>query len=365
MKIMLITDSLVSGGKERQIIELLKGLSNINTIKCHLIILSNKIFYDCVNNLNVRIIIINRDSKNKSKIFKELSMIIKGIRPDIIHSWESMCSVYAAPIAFFKKIKFVNGMIRYAPKKLNKFKKNWIRTKLTFPFSNVILSNSYAGLQSYKVPSNKGYCIHNGFDLLRIKKLKGINEVRRIYNIQTQKVVGMVARFHDRKDYKTYILSANKILSIRNDVTFLAIGDGDNIESCKALVNPNLHNRIIFLGEQKEVESIINVFDIGILSSYEEGISNTIMEYMALKKPVIATEDGGNSEIVVNNETGFLINLNDHNMLAEKIQFLLNNPKIGETMGRAGKKRLATNFDLNKMVENYLKLYRSCLEDLF
>ena len=83
---------------------------------------------------------------------------------------------------------------------------------------------------------------------------------------------------------------------------------GENLKSFESMIPIEFKDKIIFTGKQKHVESIINIFDIGVLCScYGEGISNTIMEYMALGKPVIATDCGGNKEIVVHNVTGFLI----------------------------------------------------------
>jgi glycosyltransferase involved in cell wall biosynthesis len=81
------------------------------------------------------------------------------------------------------------------------------------------------------------------------------------------------------------------------DICFLLIGDGENIERCKYLVKDLPTENIKFLGRQNDAESIINIFDIGVLTTniriHREGISNSIIEYMAMGKPVIATQGGG------------------------------------------------------------------------
>lgn len=87
----------------------------------------------------------------------------------------------------------------------------------------------------------------------------------------------MVATFSDKKDYTTFINAAQIVIESRDDVTFIAVGDGGNLESCKNLVKPEFQNRIKFLGRQKNVESIVNIFDVGVLATFTEGISNTIM----------------------------------------------------------------------------------------
>ena len=99
------------------------------------------------------------------------------------------------------------------------------------------------------------------------------------------------------------------ILNNRKDVTFLVIGNGINLEKCR--MKARGHEKIKFLGFQNDIESIVNVFNAGVLLTNQdvhgEGISNSIMEYMALGKPVIATDGGGTKELIVDGKTGFLV----------------------------------------------------------
>ena len=88
-----------------------------------------------------------------------------------------------------------------------------------------------------------------------------------------------------------------------------------------------------------------------------EGISNAIMEYMALGKPVIATDSGGTGELVVNNITGFLVQDNDVAELEKKIDLLLDDERIARDMGVAGQLRIKEEFNLEKMTSSYISLY--------
>lgn len=363
MKILYIIDSLVSGGKERQIIELLKGILTENKINIQLVILSDHIHYDYINNLNIEIHIIKRRHKKDLAVFLKIYKICKEFKPDIIHSWDAMCSVYSIPIAKLLRIKFINGIIRNSPLKFVFYKsKWWFGIKLTSFLSDMNFANSYSGLRSYNAKKNC-YVVYNGFDLNRVKNIKNKEYIKKEYNIVTENIVGMVARFHKSKDYDSYIQAAINILDKRNDVTFLNIGIGDTLKRCVDLVPTRYKKYIRFLGEQKDVESIINILDIGVLSSYEDGISNAIMEYMAFEKPVVATKLGGNEEIVQNNITGFLVKPNDIYDLTEKIEYLLNNKDIACHMGGAGKERLEKEFSLQKMTDAHIKLYKKCLSN--
>lgn len=132
----------------------------------------------------------------------------------------------------------------------------------------------------------------------------------------------MVASFSNYKDYRTYIQAANRVLNKVNYITFLCIGSGDD-KTYRELVDPESKKFVKFLGRQENVESIMNICNIGILLTYTEGISNSIMEFMALGKPVIATDGGGIKELIIDRETGFLIPPKSPMVLAEKIIVLL------------------------------------------
>jgi glycosyltransferase involved in cell wall biosynthesis len=361
MKILFLIDVLTAGGKERQLSELIKGLSRRKDVTIHLAILSHDIHYLYVRDLNVPVHHVERNIRKDPRIFAKLYKICMDCKPDIIHTWDSMSSVYAMFIAKVFNSTFVNGMIQNAPASLSFWDKRWLRSRVTFPFSDVVLSNSRAGLRAYAAPTHKSQYIHNGFDFSRIINMEDEDTIRRKFRINTQKIVGMVARFDIKKDYETFILSAIRILQKRRDVTFLTVGDGNTLDKSKKMVTQQLQDKIVFLGKQDNVESIINIFDVGVLATYTEGISNSIMEYMALAKPVIATNGGGTDEIVVNNKTGFLVEPNNVINMAEKIEFLLDNEEMAKTMGSAGKERLLRNFGIEEMIDRQMELYQKCI----
>lgn len=364
MKILIVTDSFHTGGKERRLIELLKGLIK-KGVHCELVALSEVVQYDELYDLNLKIHFFKRAYNKDISIFGKLKKLIKESQPDIIQSWSSMASIYVAPIARLYNIQFINATIADAPKHSNLMKKSFFRRKITFPFSDAIIANSYAGLKSYRAPMHKSFAIHNGFDMKRIQSLRDADQVRKEFNIETPFVVGMIGKFEDRKDYDTYIKAATSIVNQRDDVSFLAIGDGKNFEKVKSLL-PESHPRIIFTGRQSGVESLINIFTIGVLTTNDrvhgEGISNAILEYMVLGKPVIASRGGGTAEIVLDSETGMIIDPFDQNALVEKINFLLDHEQTREEMGKKGALRIEQNFSLEKMTDAYIELYHKLLE---
>ncbi|QQS35532.1 MAG: glycosyltransferase [Ignavibacteriales bacterium] len=359
IKVLMFIDALVAGGKERRMIELLKGFEANENIECEVAVMHKKIHYEEIHSLNVKIHFLLRKIKKDPLIFFRLAFLCIKIKPDIIHVWDPMTGFYASPVAFLLRIKLINAMITHAsPAEYSGMKK---RTKVFHFFSDVMLANSYAGLKVHNITSAKGRVIHNGFNFNRTAKLESIEKIKTQFGLNDKKVVGMVAAFSAFKDYKTFIKAANIVLEKRNDVLFVCVGDGPKLNECKSIVQKNNSDRIIFTGKQKNVENIVNVFDIGVLSTFNEGISNSIMEYMALSKPVVVTEGGGSSEIVAHNITGYLVKQGDEAEMAEKILFLLDNPEAAKEMGIKGRTKLEKEFNLSRMVNETFSVYTEVL----
>lgn len=363
IKVLHLIDSLRLGGKERQLVELLKGLSKHHDVISELGIMSRDIHYPDVYGLNIDIKFLIRKSRKDPRILAKLYKLCKESRPDIIHSWSLMTSVYAVPVTKSLGVKLINGMVRNAPS-LKFFDKAYIGLKLTCLLSDAVVANSDAGLKAYKVGASKGMCIHNGFDFERIKNLQVEEAIRKKFHIYGEKVVGMVGSFSHFKDYETFILSAQQILNKRKDVVFLAIG-GENqgdLEKYKRFVKGGYENKIIFIKKQRAVESIINLFDIGILSTHTEGISNSIMEYMSLSKPVVATDCGGTKELVLDGKTGFLVPPSDSKSLSHRIVQLLDDVELAAKMGEESRRRIEEEFNLEKMTDTYVALYQRLMQ---
>ena len=315
--------------------------------------LDNKIEYNNFFDINISYDIIGR------KIWKFpfiLFGICKRYKPDIIHSWEKIYTMLSVPSARLLNIKLIDGSIRYAaPIKL--FSKVSIISKINFLFVNTIIANSKAGLKTHNLLNkNNAKYIYNGFDFNRISYKINTN-----IKFSTKYIVGMVARFASAKDFKTYIQAGIKMLNLRNDTTFVCVGTGPDLFKIKKLVPDHIKNSIQFIESNSNIEEIINLFDICVLTNntngHAEGISNSIMEYMALGKPVIATNAGGNKELILDKVSGFLIKPFDINDLIEKMEVLLTDRSKRISMGKAGSERIKKIFNIDKMVNSYTDIY--------
>ena len=363
MKILFFMDSLVSGGKERRLIELMRVLKSKEDIEFELVVMSNDIHYKEVFDLGINIHYIIRKTKKDLSGFFRFYKLCKNYKPDIVHCWDSMTAVYSVPACKLLRIKLVNGMVINAPLRQNVTNKNWLRAKLTFPFSDIIVGNSKAGLLAYSAPENKSIVIYNGFNFDRTEKLIDKEIVRKQLGAVSGYIIGMVAAFSESKDYKTYYSAAKLLLNNRNDITFLAIGpDTDSAES-KKLIDNQYISSFKLLGLRSGIESLISVMDICVLSTFTEGVSNSILEYMALEKPVVATAGGGTNEILMDNETGFLIKPSNPEELADKLGILLKDADLRTKMGLAGKRRVINIFSVEQMIRKYVDIYKKVVSN--
>ncbi len=360
LRVVYLVDSLRVGGKERQVVELLKGLRALKHVQPMVVTMGQEQFYvPEIRDLEIPLVYLLRKVRWDPLVFSRLYAILKDFRPHIVHTNSDMATFYALPLSRLRRIKLVNGTIR------NAFRNRgfrWEMQKFLLWLSDARVGNSKAGLESrgLRQTGNGNYIIHNGFDMGRFEAAKAQGDRNVNLRVEGKKIVGMVAEFSDYKDYTTYLRTAEFILKRRNDVMFVAVGGGKNLETCKQMA-ASAGDGIRFLGERKDIEAIVSAMHIGVLCTYTEGISNSIMEYMAAEKPVVVTDCAGNREVVLEGETGFLVSRSQPQALAQKIELLLDDSALAQRMGKAGKHHLLRHFSLDRLVHDTMRMYEEVL----
>jgi glycosyltransferase involved in cell wall biosynthesis len=141
------------------------------------------------------------------------------------------------------------------------------------------------------------------------------------------------------------------------------VGDGPLRAEVQTLLNEAGVQDLVWLaGERNDIASVLRGFDCFVLPSRGEGISNTILEAMASSLPIIATDVGGNAELVERGRTGELVAPGDPDAMAEKILHYGRSPDRAGTAGQAGRSRVERLFSLDVMVHQYKELYDRHLE---
>ena len=144
MKILMVIDSMVRGGSERRLTELLKSITKMKEFNVELAILSNKVEFPELYNLELPIHIIDRKPKRSPAVFFRFYKLCNKIKPDIIHAWGSLSALVSLPVKWAGSPFFINAMITDAPSILSILDQRLIRFRLTAPSSDLILSNSVA-----------------------------------------------------------------------------------------------------------------------------------------------------------------------------------------------------------------------------
>ncbi|RMH37815.1 MAG: TIGR03088 family PEP-CTERM/XrtA system glycosyltransferase [Nitrospirae bacterium] len=200
------------------------------------------------------------------------------------------------------------------------------------------------------IPSRKLLCLYNGVDLDRFhpRPASGGEPL----------VVGTVARLDPIK-HQTILIRAVKTLREQGvDVKLLIVGDGPSRAQLESLVDElDLTESVDLVGEQQHSAPWYHHMDIFVLPSLREGLSNTILEAMASGLPVVATNVGGNPELVKHEETGLLIPVDDLEALVHAIRRYHDDPRLRAVHGEQGAGRARRRFGLDHMIAGYERLY--------
>lgn len=248
--------------------------------------------------------------------------------------------------------------------KLYQFLLNWITSRLFCAQIIAVSETVKREIIEQGAMANKITVVYNGIDLDDDKHNKSSIEIREEFGLeQNQQIIGEIGRLCKTKGQHILIEAVAKVIKKLPQTIFMIIGEdleqGGNYEkNLKRLANNlGVAQHIIFTGYRSDIMDLMHAFDLFVLPSSAEGLPVTILEAMAAKRPVITTPVGGNSEIVIDGETGTLVPPEDPDKLAEAIIHHLENPKISKEMGREGYNRVIKDFNISKMLEKVFSLY--------
>jgi glycosyltransferase involved in cell wall biosynthesis len=222
--------------------------------------------------------------------------------------------------------------------------------------SNVV---KYNLIEKEKVDPARIDVIYNGLEMPSIKT-DTKSYVRNVLDLQENNiVVGTVANLNrEVKRIDVFIKSAKIISEKHPNVKFVIVGDGHLREKYTELArNLCVDGKIIFAGSVRNPLDYASVFDIAVNSSDSEGFSNAVLEYSALGIPTVATDVGGNSEVIRDMETGILVPAANPDLMAEKILYLIEQKPLRDELGEKAKNRMG-EFSLSNMIarhETYFK----------
>jgi sugar transferase (PEP-CTERM/EpsH1 system associated) len=215
------------------------------------------------------------------------------------------------------------------------------------------------------VPARRITRIINGVDVERFRPPESGSRrgLPKDFASATDLVIGTVGRLEPIKDQRTLVRAfvelAGRFPELRGRLRLVLVGDGSTKRDLQELLGDSgLAGQVWFAGSREDVPQLMQAMDVFVLPSLAEGISNTVMEAMASGLPVVATDVGGNAELVVDGETGFLVPRDDPPRMATALSNYLRKPEIVEQHGQAARNRAEQAFSLAVMVDSYRRVYR-------
>ena len=178
-----------------------------------------------------------------------------------------------------------------------------------------------------------------------------------------ERIVGVVGSLYGVKGHRYLLEAAPRILEVWPSTTFFIVGTGAGEAELKAQAKRlGLDGRVRFLGFREDVEALLSLFDVFALPSLSEGLSIALLEAMAAGKPVVATNVGGNPELIIDGETGLLVPPRDARALAAGIGSLLGDAAEARRLSENGLDRVKRYFGVETMIESYQAVYERALE---
>lgn len=293
-------------------------------------------------------------------LVKNLLAIVKERGIDIVHTHDATPWLYGGILKMIHpQIKLVHTEHSNVPGNSSKLK---ILEYLLAKISNVVIADSQAVadflVKKAKISSKSIKIIYNGIDVDRFAASKiSIDPGAQPKDREPAKI-GITARLAAVKDHTTLLQAFRRVLNETKEVELWIIGDGELAGELKKVSKDlNINEQVKFLGNRDDVPEILKTINIFTLSSKSEGLSLAILEAMAAALPVVATEVGGNPEIVISGTTGLLVPPANPEKLAQSILHLLNDKNLALSMGQQGRARVLDKFNINTMVQEYQQIY--------
>lgn len=355
MNILHISRTMGQGGAEKIVYELCKYASS----KHNNYIASTGGYYETLLEANSieHFKIPDISTKNPIVIYKivsRLSKIIKSKNIDCIHSHHRM----AALIAQFLKIRFPKLKLIYTSH--NIFFDKHILTNYSLKNTKIIAVGSSVKenlISEFKIPENKITIIYNS---IRVPKLNNNNYNSTIYNLAKdgKYIISTIGRLSEQKGIDVFLKAMAIVLKSKPEVIGVVIGDGELLNDLITLTkNLKMEENIIFLGYQQHIFELINQSEFVVLCSRWEGFPLTPIETFSMSRTIIATDIGGNNEIVKDKQNGLLIDPENYESLANYIELLINDEALKMRLEHNAKHDFEALYSFNSFIDKYNHIY--------
>jgi len=355
-KILHLITGLEIGGTEKAILRTVPRLTNFEHIFCTL--KGSGEVGEFLRQKGFKIYNLNPNGTFKLlpsvKFFRN---IIDNEKPDVLITYLPLADIFGRIFGRIFGIKKIISYIRSRGRE-KKYQKVFVAEFLTsFLVTHYIslsqsLKNFY--VQKLKIKPEKITVIPNGINInnffsppaSEIKKIKSELNIKK-----DETVIGTVSVLRPEKGINYLIKAISQITKNISKIKLIIIGDGPERKNLKYLVKKfNIADKVLFLGYRQDIPTLLHIFDIFVMPSIYEGMSNAILETMAAKRAVIASDLPENQELIENKKEGLLIPSKNSEALAKTIIQLSQDKYLREELSNNAYQKVNENFSLEKVV---------------
>ena len=331
-------------------------------------------FHKRLNRDDVEIIVLNKREGKDFSVYGKLYRVFRQLKPDIVHT-RNLTAMEAQVVAAVAGVKArVHG--EHGRDIFDLDGKNWkynLLRKAIRPFIHrfITVSKDLENwlIDTVKVSPVKVHQIYNGVEHLRFHPGGTVPVEIFPPNFFDGRpfVVGSVGRMAAVKDFptlvKAFLLLREKLSATDRPLRLIIAGEGVARAECEAMLRSAGVEQFAWLpGERDDISRLMQAMNVFVLPSLGEGISNTVLEAMASGLPVIATRVGGNTELVLEGETGCLVPPGDPIALAGAIRQYYQNDTMAHRHGQCARAVIEQQFSIRAMTNGYLTVYDRALD---
>lgn len=366
IKIAFVIDKIESptAGTEKQLLQLIKYLDR-NRFQPVLCVLENtewleKTFKDCP------VFVVGIESFKKLDSWFSIyrfSKYLKKENVEVVQTYFFDANIVGVVAGLFAGVRKIIGSRRNQGYWITKSK--FIIQRILNRFITLIIANCEStklwANQTEGVSLERIKVVYNSINLEEYTHVdeQQIASIRKETEISEEAVVvGMVANLRPVKNHRMFLKAAAEIVKTYPRVNFVLVGDGPERDMLRKMaIDLGLDGQTFFLGNRADVPAILNIFTVGVLTSSSESFSNTVIEYIASGLPVVATDVGGNKEVLNSLAYTSMVASNDYNGFAQAVIEVLNNrDRINESIDNR-KQWVLDNCDIERIVNQYEAIY--------
>jgi glycosyltransferase involved in cell wall biosynthesis len=367
--VVFVVSRLGVGGAETQVIQLADSLDRrfSPVIVC---IKDEGEQAECARAAGIRVVSLNLTRGRDPRVLTRLVGVLREVRPSIVHCTNLLSTVWGRAAAVVVRVPCI-----VTAEHSTRHSRGRRLSGIAIPVANRIFASSTDRVVACgynQVPvlvaegnrSDRILVVFNGVDADRYDTAHDPIMRRELGIPDDALAVGIIARLSPEKNHAMLVRAASILSTQLCEVHFVIVGDGPYRPQLERLVaDAGLGQDVTFLGERRDVPRVLTALDVVVLTSTTESFPLSVLEGMAAGRPVVATDVGDVSRIMVDGETGYVVPSEDVAAFCDRLGRLAADPALRAEMGLKGRQRVAEMYPRTLMTHSYEQMFDEILRE--